>query len=133
MNNKTIADYMTTSPHSIGNDQPLAHAHQVMRDHHIRHLPVLNGGRLVGILSDRDLAFLENLRDVDAAKVRVDEAMTPSPYMVKRTSNLGQVAREMAEHRYGSAVVMDNDHVVGVFTTTDALRALADACDEKSS
>ena len=131
MKDKTIADYMTTSPHSIGSDQPLMHAHQVMRDHHIRHLPVLNGGRLVGILSDRDLAFVENLRDVDAAKVRVDEAMTPSPYLVKKTSSLGQVAREMAEHRYGSAVVMENDHVVGVFTTTDALRALADACDGK--
>lgn len=132
MKDKTIADYMTTSPHSVGNDQPLVHAHQVMRDHQIRHLPVLSGGRLVGILSDRDLAFVENLRDVDAAKVRVDDAMTPTPYSVKKTANLGQVAREMAEHRYGSAVVMENDHVVGVFTTTDALRALADACSGKS-
>lgn len=132
MKDKTIADYMTTSPHSVGNDQPLVHAHQVMRDHQIRHLPVLSGGRLVGILSDRDLAFVENLRDVDAAKVRVDDAMTPTPYSVKKTANLGQVAREMAEHRYGSAVVMENDHVVGVFTTTDALRALADACSAKS-
>lgn len=131
MKDKTIADYMTTSPHSVGNDQPLVHAHQVMRDHQIRHLPVLSGGRLVGILSDRDLAFVENLRDVDAAKVRVDDAMTPTPYSVKKTANLGQVAREMAEHRYGSAVVMENDHVVGVFTTTDALRALADACAGK--
>ncbi len=131
MKDKTIADYMTTSPHSVGNDQPLMHAHQVMRDHQIRHLPVLSGGRLVGILSDRDLAFVENLRDVDAAKVRVDDAMTPTPYSVKRTANLGAVAREMAEHRYGSAVVMENDHVVGVFTTTDALRALADACAGK--
>lgn len=132
MKDKTIADYMTSSPHSIGYDQPLVHAHQVMREHHIRHLPVLNGGRLVGILSDRDLAFVENLRDVDAAKVRVDEAMTPTPYSVKKTAPLGQVAREMAEHRYGSAVVMEHDHVVGVFTTVDALRALADACEGKS-
>lgn len=132
MKDKIIADYMTTSPHSIGYDQPLVHAHHLMRDHHIRHLPVLNGGRLVGILSDRDLAFVENLRDVDANKVRVDEAMTPTPYSVKRTASLGHVVREMAEHRYGSAVVMENDHVIGVFTTTDALRALADACDGKS-
>ncbi len=132
MKDKTIADYMTKSPHSIGKDQPLAQAHHVMRDHNIRHLPVLHGGHLVGILSDRDLAFVENLKDVDASKVLVEEAMTATPYCVKKTALLGQVAREMADHRYGSAVVMENDHVVGVFTTVDALRALADACEGKS-
>lgn len=131
MKDKIIADYMTPSPHSIGYDQPLTHAHQVMRDHHIRHLPVLNRGHLVGMLSDRDLAFIENLKDVDATKVRVDDAMTPSPYAVSKSARLGDVAREMAEHRYGSAVVMENDHVIGVFTTVDALRALADACNAK--
>lgn len=131
MKDKIIADYMTPSPHSIGYDQPLSHAHQVMRDHHIRHLPVLNRGHLVGMLSDRDLAFIENLKDVDATKVRVDDAMTPSPYSVSKSARLGDVAREMAEHRYGSAVVMENDHVIGVFTTVDALRALADACNAK--
>lgn len=131
MKDKTIADYMTPSPHSIGYDQPLAHAHHVMRDHQIRHLPVLNRGHLVGMLSDRDLAFIENLKDVDPTKVRVDDAMTPSPYSVSKSARLGDVAKEMAEHRYGSAVVMENDHVVGVFTTVDALRALADACNGK--
>lgn len=131
MKDKTIADYMTPSPHSIGYDQPLAHAHHVMRDHQIRHLPVLNRGHLVGMLSDRDLAFIENLKDVDATKVRVDDAMTPSPYSVSKSARLGDVAKEMAEHRYGSAVVMENDHVIGVFTTVDALRALADACNGK--
>lgn len=131
MKDKVIADYMTPSPHSIGYDQPLSHAHHVMRDHHIRHLPVLNRGHLVGMLSDRDLAFIENLKDVDATKVRVDDAMTPSPYAVSKSARLGDVAREMAEHRYGSAVVMENDHVIGVFTTVDALRALADACNAK--
>lgn len=132
MKDKIIADYMTPSPHSIGYDQSLTHAHDIMREHHIRHLPVLHGGRLVGLLSDRDLAFIENLKDVNAKQVRVDEAMTAIPYSVKKTARLGDVAREMAEHRYGSAVVMENDHVVGVFTTVDALRALADACHEKT-
>jgi acetoin utilization protein AcuB len=131
MQDKTIADYMTKSPHSIGYDQSLAHAHQLMREHHIRHLPVLNGGRLVGILSDRDLAFLENLKDVDAAKMRVEEAMTAVPYAVAKSASLGHVAKEMAEHRYGSAVIMEHEHVIGVFTTVDALRALAEACGQK--
>jgi acetoin utilization protein AcuB len=126
-NNPTVGDYMSKSPHSIGLEQTLEHAHHLMREHHIRHLPVLSGGRLAGILSDRDLAFIEALRDVDPRKVKVEEAMTSLPYAVTPDTPLARVARDMAEHRYGSAVVMEGSHVVGVFTTTDALRALADA------
>lgn len=129
--NPTVADYMTRSPHSIGFDQTLVQAHKLMREHDIRHLPVLRGGRLVGILSERDLAFVEALRDVNSAKVTVEEAMTPLPYTIAPDASLGAVAREMADHRYGSAVVMREGHVVGVFTTTDALRALADALGGK--
>lgn len=127
MKDKTVADYMTRSPHSIGLDQPLSQAHKLMREHHIRHLPVLSGGRLVGILSDRDLAFIEALRDVDPARVTVEDAMTSMPYAVTPKTPLAKVAREMSEHRYGSAVIMEDSHVIGVFTTTDALRALADS------
>ncbi|MDC0740539.1 CBS domain-containing protein [Polyangium mundeleinium] len=129
--NPTVSDYMTRSPHSIGFDQTLVQAHKLMREHEIRHLPVLRGGKLIGILSERDLAFVEALRDVDSAKLRVEEAMTPLPFTAAPSTPLAGVAREMAEHRYGAAVVMQEGHVVGVFTTTDALRALADALDDK--
>ncbi|MDI1442733.1 CBS domain-containing protein [Polyangium sp. 6x1] len=129
--NATVSDYMTRSPHAIGFDQTLVQAHKLMREHDIRHLPVLRGGRLVGILSERDLAFVEALPDVDPQKLRVEEAMTPLPFTVAPSTLLAGVAREMAEHRYGAAVVMQDGHVTGVFTTTDALRALADALDKE--
>ena len=130
--NPTVSDYMTQSPHSIGFDQTLVQAHKLMREHDIRHLPVLRGGKLVGMLSERDLAFVEALRDVNSAKLRVEEAMTPLPFTAPPDAALAGVAREMAEHRYGSAVVMRDGHVIGVFTTTDALRALADALEGKA-
>jgi acetoin utilization protein AcuB len=44
-----VQKYMTTSPHTIGDDQPMALAHQIMREHHIRHLPVLHGSKIVGL------------------------------------------------------------------------------------
>ncbi|AGP42218.1 hypothetical protein SCE1572_51580 [Sorangium cellulosum So0157-2] len=116
---------MTKSPQSIGLAQNLAHAHKLMREHRIRHLPVLDGGILVGVISERDLHLIETLRDVDPEKVTVEEAMTPAVYTISPDAPLDEVSREMAEHKYGSAIVLDRGKVVGVFTMTDGMRALA--------
>lgn len=121
-----IARYMSTTPHTIGREQTLSTAHKIMREHRVRHLPVLEGGKLVGVISDRDLALIETLRDVDPAKVTVEDAMTQAPYTVSPDTGLDEVVSTMAEHRYGSAIILDNGNVVGVFTTVDALTALED-------
>lgn len=122
---RVIAEFMTPSPHSIERDQPLAAAHRVMREHRIRHLPVLDGGKLVGIVSDRGLHLAETLPDVDSERVPVEDAMTPSPYTIAPSTPVATVARQMADHKLGSAVVVEGSEIVGVFTATDALRALA--------
>ncbi len=119
-----IARYMTASPHSIGLEQPLAVAHQMMKEHAIRHLPVLEGGKLVGLLSQRDLYLTEALEPMDTHAVRVDQAMSQDIYVVARDEALESVAATMAERKIGCAVVMDRTKVVGVFTTIDALLAL---------
>jgi acetoin utilization protein AcuB len=116
---------MTPSPATIESSRSLAEAHRMMRRHGIRHLPVVTGGSLVGILSLRDLHLLETLRDVDPEKVTVDEAMTRSPYTVEGGAAVETVAQTLAENKWGSAVVVDGGQVVGMFTTTDALRLLA--------
>jgi acetoin utilization protein AcuB len=130
--NPTIHDYMTASPLTIGVDQTLAQAHLMMRSHGIRHLPVLSGGKLEGILSDRDISLVEALRDVDPAKVKVEEAMTPILYTVSPDAALEEVAARMAEHKYGSALVVKDGKVVGVFTAVDALRALSELLHGKA-
>jgi acetoin utilization protein AcuB len=126
----TLRDVMTPSPHTIGEQQPLSTAHEIMNRHGIRHLPVLSGGRLVGLVSQRDLHLLETLRDVDPREVQVSEAMSPMPYAVEADSPLPSVARAMADQKYGSAVVMQGRDVVGVFTTVDAMRLLATVLEE---
>jgi acetoin utilization protein AcuB len=123
----TIGEKMTRSIHSIGSDQPLAQAHRIMRANGIRHLPVLAAGKLVGIVSNRDLYWLETLTEVDTEKALVEEAMTPLPYAVAPETPLAEVVREMAERKYGAAVVIAEGEVVGLFTTTDALHVLAEA------
>lgn len=122
----TLERYMSASPYTIGSDQTLAAAHQVMRRHGIRHLPVLRGGRIVGLVSVRDLHLVETLPDVNEDEVTVEEAMSQDVYSVSRDASLADVARHMASQKLGSAVILDGVNVVGVFTTVDALRALAD-------
>lgn len=120
----TIAEYMTPCPFTIGLDQSLAIAHEIMRARDIRHLPVLDDGKLVGIVSIRDLHLIETLQGVDADTVTVEEAMTPDPYAVSPETPLEEVARTMARHRYGSCIIVENEKVVGMFTTVDAMNAL---------
>jgi acetoin utilization protein AcuB len=116
---------MTRSPHSVGADQTVGFARSLMRGHRIRHLPVLRGGKLVGVVSDRDIYWIETLKEADGDGLRVEEAMSPAPYAVPPDALLADVAREMAERKLGSAVIMEGEKVIGVFTTTDALSALA--------
>lgn len=121
-----IHEYMTPTPLTIGADQTLSQAHLMMREHGIRHLPVLVGGKLEGILSDRDLSLVETLRDVDPDKVTVEEAMSQVVYTVAPDAPLDEVAAHMAEHKLGSVVVLSGGKVSGVFTAVDGLRALAE-------
>lgn len=69
-----VGEVMSTCPVTIDKRPPLAAAHAAMRAHGIRHLPVLERGRLVGLVSQRDLHLLETLRDVDPAHGTVEEA-----------------------------------------------------------
>jgi acetoin utilization protein AcuB len=98
----------------------------MMRDHQVRHLPVFAGGRLVGILTDRDLHLIETLKGVNPSEVAVEDAMSPSPFTVSSDASLAEVCAEMAEHKYGCAVVLQRDKVIGIFTTVDACRALGE-------
>jgi acetoin utilization protein AcuB len=120
-----IRKFMTGVPLTIGQKQTLQVAHEMMREHRIRHLPVLEGGKLVGVLSLRDLHLIETLRDVDPDTTTVDEAMTADVYVTGPNTPLEEIAATMAEHKYGSTVIVDNGKVVGMFTTVDALAALA--------
>jgi acetoin utilization protein AcuB len=125
-----ILQFMTPSPHTIAHDQTLATAHRLMQEHKLRHLPVLERGKLVGIVSERDLYFVETLRGVELDSVQVSDAMSFDIFTVPPGASMREVAAEMAEHKYGSAVVVDAGQVVGVFTTTDALEALSELIDE---
>jgi acetoin utilization protein AcuB len=121
----TIEHYVTTVLVVIEPQQPVAQAAHLMREHGFHHLPVMKGGRPVGVISERDILLIESLRDVDPHDVLVEEAMSQELYLVDPEAPMRQVAADMADRHYGCAIVARGDRVYGVFTTTDALRALS--------
>jgi acetoin utilization protein AcuB len=120
----TVQRYMTPCPHSIGAEQKLEKAHALMSQHAIRHLPVLRGGELVGVLSERDLHFIETLLSANDDAMTIEDAMSDPVFTVPPDAPLDEVAGSMAERKCGCAVVVQNQKVVGIFTTVDACRAL---------
>ncbi len=126
MSDMKISDYMTKSPHTIGQEQTLTKAHELMRQFSCRHLPVLHGGKLVGTVSLRDLDLTEGLSDVNPDRVLVEEAMSSEPHVVGPNTPLKEVVDYLVDHGYGSAIVTEGKEVVGVFTAVDALRCLRD-------
>jgi CBS domain-containing protein len=121
----SVGDVMTPQPLTIGRQQTLAVAHKFMREEGVRHLPVLEHGQIVGLLTQRDLYFLETIAGVDMDADKVEDAMSPDVYKVAPDAPLSRVAANMARRRLGCAVVVERDRVTGIFTATDALRVLA--------
>ncbi len=119
----TIADYMIVSPFTIGDEMRVEQALERMRANNICHLPVLRGGQLVGIVSDRDINLVYSLPG--GQKMKVEEVMAESPYAVPKDTPLHEVIHEMALKKYGATVIVDQrEHVLGIFTATDSLQIL---------
>jgi len=116
---------MTEAPHTITYDQNLKYAIDKMQELGVRHLPVLQAGKLFGILSERDIRFLESFEKVDPKELKVEDACTEGPYTVETDSQLSDVCATMADRKIGSALVLEGGKLVGIFTWVDALKVIA--------
>lgn len=121
-----VSHFMSVQPATITRTASLADAHDIMRGHQIRHLPVLDAeGQVCGIVTERDLHLIETLADADPETTLVEEAMTERPFVVTSDTPLDEVLQIMAEHKYGSVIVVGRDGVEGIFTTVDACSVFA--------
>jgi acetoin utilization protein AcuB len=96
-----------------------------MRLNDVRHLPVLKRNKVVGVISQRDVYLMQSIENSAPSEVPVSEAMTDDPYTVEPDERIDRVAREMARRKIGTALITHGDRLLGMFTTTDALLALA--------
>jgi acetoin utilization protein AcuB len=123
-----IKSVMTPFPYSADADARIDQAQAFMREHHIRHLPCTDKGRLVGLLSDRDIKLVlgPDFAFPQAREMRVRDVMVTHPYIVDLEARLDDVLAHMAEHQLGSVIVTREGKLAGMFTVTDACRAFAD-------
>ena len=121
-----ISDFMTPQPHTVGSEQTITFAQKMMQKYGVRHLPVLHGGELYGIVSDRDLGMIASLNEVNPDNTPVEESMTQEAYSVSKDTPLLAVLKQMLEHKYGSAIVTEGTKIVGIFTTYDSLKLLVE-------
>lgn len=123
----TMREVMTPTPRVVERTAKITDAHGLMRSLRCRHLPVVERGELVGVVSERDLLLVESLVGADSTVDEVGDAMTPGVYTTTPDARLRDVARVMAAERYGSAIVMEDGHILGIFTATDAFRHIVSA------
>ena len=130
-----VERYMTPNPVTVQPDTSLRKALELLQAHQIRHLPVVRGKRLVGIITDRDLRqlFPSSLAPPDevagfrtaAAQVKVGEVMTRRVLSVTPETRTHRAARLMVEHRIGCLPVLRGSTLVGIITTVDLLQTMA--------
>ncbi len=118
-----IEDWMTPLPYTLAPGDTVEHATALLREKGVRHLPVVDEGRVVGLISERDLFVASRFSNTHGMKVEV--IMEPEPYTVTRDPSLREVAKTMESKRYGAAIVVDAGVLVGVFTAVDGLRMIA--------
>ena len=119
-----ISKYMSTTPISIEPGSSLKRAADLMETKGIRHLPVLSGEKLVGLVTQSDLRAVSALSGVNPDRVKIEDIMRREPYTCSPDAALDAVVEQMAAHKWGSAVVLVNHKVVGIFTAVDAMLAL---------
>ncbi len=125
---------MTTSVETIGRNDELTIADDIMKMKRIRHLPVVEEGRLVGILTQRDLFhaalstalnFGEKAQKEFLKTVVVKEVMTEEVRTIGPDADVKEAAGLLIEHRIGCLPVVDKGKLVGIVSETDLLRAIA--------
>lgn len=118
---------MTPFPYHIAADATLADAVAMMNEHNVRHLPVFDAGDIVGILSERDIerAKIPGHPLREEIELRVGDLCTQRPYFVDVSDPLDRVLDTLVQKRIGSALVLKEGELAGVFTAVDACELLS--------
>lgn len=130
----TVNDLMTVIPNTVTPQTTLRRVIELMKSQSCRQFPVLNNGRLVGIITDRDVRLVMNSplvmhgrwQDEEILdKMTAESCMTPDPMTVTPETPAYQAANMLSIYKFGALPVVENDTLVGIITVTDFLNYFA--------
>ena len=133
-----VRDYMSSQPETLNADNTLLDAVLLLRRAGLRHIPIVEDNRLVGILTDRDVArfapsMLLPLSPQEYNRVfeetLITKVMTRDPISTAPDAPLAEAVRLLHQNRLGCLPVIEKGQLVGIITTNDMLRALHDLID----
>lgn len=125
-----VKEWMTPEPMVVSSKTPVMEAMHILREHGFRRLPVVDGGKLVGIVTDRDLkeatpskATTLSVYELNylLSKLTVKDVMKSPVHTVGPDEPIESAALIMEEHKISGLPVVDGGRVVGVLTITDML------------
>jgi len=123
--NIPVEEFTTPNPVIATVDMTVEVLQERMKRHGIRHLPIVHVGKVVGVVSERDLKVVMGLDEAHRQQVSAGDIMAQNPVSVAASTPLDEVAFTMVEHKVGSLIVNEDDGgLLGIFTVTDALNAL---------
>jgi CBS domain-containing protein len=122
-----VADLMSSPVITVTTATPVSDAMKILRDHRIRHLPVVNArGRLVGVVSNRNMLVAHRSRGDIGGTRRIGHVMTNRPYTIRPHDALALAADRLLKHKIGCLPVVDEDgQVVGIIAESDFVKAFA--------
>jgi len=124
---------MTSFPYFVEADDPVNKLEKLMDDHNIRHLPVQEKGKLVGVVSERDLHHLISRRAATELKLkfRASDIMVKDPYVAAFNTPLNEVVSQMAQRHIGSVIVVRRGKLAGILSSIDVCRILAEYLEDQ--
>lgn len=142
-----IQKWMKSPVHCVKPLDSILHAREIMEAHRINELPVVAGGRLVGIITDRDLrAAFPSVFDspplgghkphvpvTNPKAVTVEMVMTTNVITMAPHDSIAEAARLMRRERLGAVPIVDHDKLVGIITRSDVLDAFVALVDAPRS
>jgi CBS domain-containing protein len=119
---KNVREAMTENPRAMSTSDPVVDAARLMREDHVGSLPVVDEGRLVGMITDRDIAMRVVAEGAEVETTQVGSVYTPEPVTVAPDANLDEALRLMARHQIRRLPVVEGSVLVGIVSQADIAR-----------